>query len=67
MVGHLLMFEAVPKIYVKRMNKLFFNFIWLGKREKVRRIDMFKNCKNGGVSMMDVETKIMSFRLRWLG
>ena len=28
---------------------------------------MFKKFNQGGVNMMNVETQIMSFRLRWLG
>lgn len=66
-VVHLLMFNQVPSSIIIRLNKMFFTFLWNTKVEKVRRCDVVKNCANGGLKMVDVEKKLISFRLRWLG
>ena len=66
-VVHLLMFNTVPLIIIKKINKMFFRFLWQTRAEKVRRCDVVKKCTNGGLNMVDVQKKVLSFRLRWLG
>ena len=64
---HLLMFHTVPNVIMKKINKMFYRFLWQGQTDKVRRCDVIKNCLNGGVKMVDVEKLVFSFRLRWIG
>ena len=66
-VVHLLMFNQVPPSIITRLNKMFFRFLWKTKAERVRRCDVVRNCKDGGLKMIDIEKKVFSFRLRWLG
>ena len=66
-VVHLLMFNSVPQVIIKKINKMFFRFLWQTKVEKVRRCDVVKNYINGGLRMVDVEKMVLSFRLRWIG
>ena len=66
-VIHLLMFNQVPPSVITRLNAMFFKFLWKSKVERVRRCDVVKNYICGGLKMIDVEKKVHSFRLRWLG
>ena len=43
-VVHLLMFNTVPLIIIKKINKMFFRFLWQTRAEKVRRCDVVKKC-----------------------
>jgi hypothetical protein len=45
----------IPKDVIKSVNNLLFNFIWNGKRDKVKRDIMIQNYELGGYKMPNME------------
>ena len=56
---------SCPKEIVKELDRLFFNFLWKGRPAKVKRTNVLNTTKEGGLDMIDVETKVASLNLNW--
>ena len=41
---------------IKAINKLFYNFLWNGKGNKIKRDIIINNYDNGGLKMLDIES-----------
>ena len=41
---------------IKAINKLFYNFLWNGKGDKIKRDVIINNHENGGLKMIDIES-----------
>ena len=57
---------SCPKEIVKELDKLFFDFLWKGRPAKVKRSNVVNTTEEGGLNMLDVETKVASLNLFWL-
>lgn len=55
----------VPDDVVKRVNTLFYDFIW-GKFERVKRNTMIGDLNNGGLKMIDVESHFVALKSSWV-
>ena len=55
-----------PDYVVKQLNKLFYQFIWNSKKEKVKRNVLINPISDGGLNMIDLECKIQSLKLSWI-
>ena len=55
-----------PPIELKRIQRLFFSFIWGGKRDPVKRTKLIQDYSHGGLRMVDVEAFAKSMKLTWL-
>lgn len=55
-----------PDHYLNELNKLFFNFIWNSKPDKVKRSVLCNGKANGGLNMLDVYTFATSLKTRWV-
>ena len=73
-IKHLVMSQIVhtatavpipPKI-IKRINKLAYTFLWNSKTEKVKRNICHNPEVEGGLGMIDLESKCRSLRLSWI-
>ena len=56
-----------PKSVIKKIKHLTLNFLWDNKKHKVKYNYLLNNYDRGGLKLMDVETQIMSLKLRWIG
>ena len=50
---------------VKTIQKLFFNFLWDGKPDKIKRKQITKPYNQGGLNMVDLFPYIQSLKLSW--
>ena len=53
-----------PKEFVKKLNQILFHFLWKGP-DKLIRVSVIIYDK-GGLKMTDIDSMVMSLRLRWL-
>ena len=56
---------VTPVEFTKRINKLFFHFLW-GKKDKVNRKKVIKQLSDGGLGMVDIDSLFTSFKANWL-
>ena len=64
--NHLFISLPTSENYLNEINKLIFDYLWVGKPEKISRKTMFKNYQNGGLKMIDIFTFEKSLKLAWL-
>ena len=57
-------FLQSPPDFITKLNKIFFSFIW-GNREKVKRSKIYLSKAEGGLSMIDLKTHILSMKAVW--
>jgi hypothetical protein len=57
---------TVPDAIIKELNQIGFNFIWHGKKDKVKRTAVIADYEEGGVKMMDVECFIRAQKVMWV-
>ena len=55
-----------PSSDIKRINSMFYNFIWNNKPDKIKRFVINKSYKQGGLQMIDLEIFIDSLQLTWV-
>lgn len=51
--------------YFKKLNKLFFSFLW-GNRERIKRHTLIREIKEGGIGIIDPEIKIKATKAAWI-
>ena len=56
----------VPHDMIKTINTLIFKFLWLGKREKIKRSTLIGNKTEGGLDMLDTESFFRSLKIKWI-
>ena len=57
---------TMPPVYVKKLNKIIYSFLWKSKREKVKRAVVINPILQGGLGMVYVNAKLKSLRLSWI-
>ena len=55
-----------PDYYLNELNKLFFNFIWNGKPDKVKRSVLCNTKAKGGLNMLDIHSFASSLKTKWV-
>ena len=56
----------VPRWVYDSLDKLAFDFIWKGKKDKINRNTMFLDYKQGGLKMMNFPALVKSQRVMWV-
>ena len=51
---------------IKEINKLFFNFLWNGKKDKIKRSIMINDYPEGGLKMIDIASFNKSLKATWI-
>ena len=64
-ITHVAISVSVQPDTIKRLNKLFFGFIW-GKRDRIKRNILRLPIAEGGANMVDVELFVTSLKASWL-
>ena len=57
--------QCVPDYIVKRMERIFFKFLWQSKY-KVKRVRMIQNLESGGLNMIDMKAFCSSLSASWI-
>ena len=52
--------------YLKEIHRLFFNFLWDGKGDKIKRSEMTNDYENGGLNMLDIQTFNRALKAKWI-
>ena len=63
------LFMSIPnpsQSVVSELNKIMYNFLWHGKREKVGRNSLIKDKEEGGLGMIDLESYIRALKITWV-
>ena len=50
---------------LKKINRLVFNFIW-NKTDRIKRNTIIGHIKDGGLGIIDVESKIKALKAAWV-
>lgn len=53
------------KEFLKKIQRLLFNFLW-NKSERIKRNTLIGNVRNGGLGIIDVESKLKALNAAWL-
>lgn len=53
------------KEFLKKIQRLIFNFIW-NKSERIKRNTLIGDVRNGGLGIIDVESKLKALKAAWL-
>ena len=56
----------IPKDYLQKIKTKLYNFIWDGKRDRVKRDILSKNYEKGGLRMVDIEVYIKTTQVKWI-
>ena len=51
---------------IKEINKLFFNFLWNDKKDKIKRSVMINDYPEGGLNMIDISSFNKSLKATWI-
>ena len=62
-ISYLGSFLDVPKHILQKIDKVFFQFLWNGKTEMIKRSTLLLNIQLGGIGLFHLENKLKSFRL----
>lgn len=53
------------KEFLKKIQRLIFNFVW-NKSERIKRNTLIGDVRNGGLGIIDVESKLKALKAAWL-
>ncbi len=51
--------------YIKEINRILYNFLWNNK-ERIQRNTLIGSVDNGGIAMIDIESKIKALKAGWI-
>ena len=51
---------------IKNLEKIFFDFLWEGKPDKIKRAVAFRKIEYGGLNMLDLENFILALKCTWI-
>ena len=56
----------IPEDVIQKVNTLIYQYIWKGKRDKIKRDIMIQDFQNGGYRMVDLKMIVESAQLDWI-
>lgn len=56
----------IPEEFIKKVDKLFFDFIWPRGKHHVKKSMLIKDIESGGLNMPDFESFVKAIKLTWL-
>ena len=54
-----------PDGIIKKINKIFYNYIW-GARDKIKRRIIVNKIEDGGLNMVDIESQFFAVKAGWI-
>ena len=52
--------------HLKDMNNLLYQFLWDGKRDKIKRVEMINDYATGGPKMLDIQIFNRALKAKWI-
>ena len=52
--------------HLKELNNLQYQFLWDGKRDKIKRVKMINDCATGGLKMLDIQVFNLALKAKWV-
>lgn len=52
-----------PKTFIDEINKIFYNFMWNDKKDKIKRTNIIRAFNDGGLRMIDIKSFINALKL----
>ena len=52
--------------HLKDVNNLLYQFLWDGKRDKIKRAEMINDYATGGLKMLDIQTFNRALKAKWI-
>ena len=56
----------IPKTVLNELNQIIYNFIWDGKKEKIKRKTMIRPYHTGGLNVLDIENHAKTMLIKWI-
>ena len=50
----------------RKLEKMIYTFLWGSKREKIKRTVCINSAEEGGINMIDLQSKLCSLKLSWI-
>ena len=63
---YLVQSTKVPFEKIKIIDSLIYNFLWHGKREKIKRTTLIGQINQGGLDMLDTASFFKSLKIKWI-
>ena len=63
---HIFLVLPVPENFIRKLNTLFFQFLWNNKPDKIKRAAICGDYSKGGLKMVNVYQFIKSFKITWI-
>ena len=63
---HIISVIDFPEFYIKQIETIIYNFVWNGKRDKIKRSTLRKRKELGGLKAPDFRCIIQAAKLKWL-
>ena len=57
---------SIKKQYIKELENEIYNFIWDGKRDKVKRLTLIADYDKGGLNMIDIKSYFNTLKVKWV-
>jgi hypothetical protein len=57
---------TIPKEYIQGFKTMIYNLIWGGKKDRIKRTDLFKDYSKGGLKMIDIDQYLNSIQISWV-
>ena len=57
---------VIPENFIKEIEKLIFNFIWVGKPAKIKKSTIIGEKKHGGLKMTDFDIMNKALKVAWI-
>ena len=55
-----------PSGHLKDINNLLYQFLWDGKRDKIKRVEMINDYATGGLKMLDIQIFNRALKAKWI-
>ena len=55
-----------PEELIKKLNKIFYTFLWNSGPDRIKRINIVKDLKVGGLRMINIDYFIKALKVSWL-
>ena len=56
----------VPRIITEKLETIQYNFLWDGKRAKIKHKTLISAYQNGGLKCVDIKSKLTALQLSWI-
>ena len=56
----------IPEQFLKDFKNMCYEFLWKGKRDKIKRSTVIAQMQDGGLGMIDIDSFILALRATWV-